>query len=697
MRFGSSYYAEYQPRERMDTDLDLMVEAGFTVIRVGESTWASYEPREGEISFDALARVVDAAGSRGLEVIVGTPTYAVPPWLARKHPEIMAVTPDGSSVPYGARQNVDFTNETFRRHAQRIVTAMGERFGDHDAVIGFQVDNEIGVYELSNPAVLDAFRRHVLAVHGDVETINRRWGLTYWSHRLTTIDDLWAPAGNTNPGYALEWSRFQAGLTVEYLSWQRDLLRPLIGAEKFVFHDVVGGDSLTATSVRGVPAAMDRTGVNIYFPMQDALALPDAPSEQTTGLAPWWLVDRGVGTLLWRSDMAWSLRGDRGESFAVTEAQAGSIGEHATNAIPYPGQLHLVAHALLTRGADVLAYWHWHTLHYGAETYWGGVLGHDLEPGRIYREVAGIGAELRELGDRVADLTPDADVAVMTSRDSLKALQFLPPLLVPGTDRPDPHSYHRVQMRAYESALAARAQVRIVHEDSDLTQCRVLIVPALYVATDALLEHLLDVVRTGVHVIATFRTGYVDEHSQVRATRAPGPWRDALGVSYQEFTNLIQPRRLVADGVSSIVTDESRAEGWADLLLVEKDDVDVLASYAGDPFLTDHPAIVSRAVGDGRLTWVGTLPDADTMRRLTEWALAERGVERVESAWPEVPATVRVSSATAPDGSRVWAVANHSWEPVTISAPAGAVATESSERIGELRLGAWDSVLVSTP
>lgn len=696
MRFGSSYYAEYQPHERMETDLDLMVEAGFTTIRVGESTWASYEPRDGEISFDALGRVVDAAGARGLEVIVGTPTYAVPPWLARTHPEIMAVTPDGAPVPYGARQNVDFTNETFRRYARRIVTAVGERFGHHEAVIGFQVDNEIGVYELSNPGVLEAFRRHVLAVHGDVETINRRWGLTYWSHRLTTIDDLWAPAGNTNPGYALEWSRFQAGLTVEYLSWQRDLLRPLVGADKFIFHDVVGGDSVTSTSLRGVPAAMDRTGVNIYFPMQDALALPDAPEEDTTGLAPWWLVDRGVGTLLWRSDMAWSLRGDRGEAFAVTEAQSGSIGEHASNTIPYPGQLRLVAHAFLTRGADLLAYWHWHTLHYGAETYWGGVLGHDLEPGRIYREVAAIGAELLELGDRLEGLTPDADVAVMTSRDSLKALQFLPPLLTPGSDRPDPHSYHRVHMRAYESALAARAQVRIVHEDSDLTQCRVLWVPALYVATDDLLERLLEVAQSGVHVIATFRTGYVDEHSQVRATRAPGPWRDALGVSYQEFTNLIRPRRLAGMPGADVVRDSSLAEGWADLLQVEKDDVDVLAAYAGDPLLADHPAIVSRIVGDGRLTWVGTLPDAGTAQRLTEWALAERGVRRVDAVWGDVPASVRISSAVTADGRRVWSVANHSWDPVTLTAPDGATSTVSGVPIADLDLGAWESALVTT-
>ena len=43
----------------------------------------------------------------------------------------------------------------------------------------------------------------------------------------------------------------------------------------------------------------------------------------------------------------------------------------------------------------MIEYWHWHTLHFGAETYWGGVLPHSGRPGRTYRELARLGAELR--------------------------------------------------------------------------------------------------------------------------------------------------------------------------------------------------------------------------------------------------------------------------------------------------------------
>ncbi len=691
MLFGASYYHEYQPYERLHTDLDLMVEAGFTVIRVGESTWASYEPLDGEIGFDALARVVDAAAERGLSVIVGTPTYAAPAWMARLHPEIMAVTPAGEPLPYGARQNVDNAGPVFRRFAERIVRAMGERFGSHPAVAGFQVDNEIGVQNLANPHVVERFRRHVLERHGTVEAVNDRWGLTYWSHRLTDIDDLWGPAGNTNPGYALEWARFQESLTLEFVRFQRDILREVIDDDKIILHDLIGGHSGWSTSVRGIPRALDKTGINVYVPLQNAIARPEP--DRSPGLAPWWLPIRGSFAIGWLADMGWSLRGERGEPFAVMEAQAASIGEHAVNIPAFPGQLKIVAYTLLVRGADLLAYWHWHTLHFGTETYWGGVLGHDLEPGRVFGEVAAIGAELKALGEDLDGLRPVADLAILTDRDSYQALSFFPALTGEGEARADPDTYPRIEMAVYEAAASTRAQVRIVHLDGDIAPCRVLVVPALYIATDEALERLVELARAGTHVIFTFRTGYADEWARVRPTRAPGPLREPLGISYQEYSTLARPVRLV--GQSDLVEESSLAHGWADFLQIEADDVEVLARY-DDPFLGDYPAITTRALGRGRVTWLGTLPDTATTARLLDWALDERGVTKDAAQWPDLPDEVAVSSARLPDGRTVWTVANHSWTALSFAAPPGAVDLASGAPRAVIELSAWDTRLVST-
>ena len=38
----------------------------------------------------------------------------------------------------------------------------------------------------------------------------------------------------------------------------------------------------------------------------------------------------------------------------------------------------------MARGAEMIEYWHWHTNHFGTETYWIGILPHDQQPGRVY-------------------------------------------------------------------------------------------------------------------------------------------------------------------------------------------------------------------------------------------------------------------------------------------------------------------------
>ena len=49
--YGVAYYPEYMPNDRLDKDVEMMQKAGITVVRVGESTWSSWEPRDGDFQF----------------------------------------------------------------------------------------------------------------------------------------------------------------------------------------------------------------------------------------------------------------------------------------------------------------------------------------------------------------------------------------------------------------------------------------------------------------------------------------------------------------------------------------------------------------------------------------------------------------------------------------------------------------------
>lgn len=398
--FGAAYYHEYQPyerpAERLKTDLDLMADAHVSVIRVGESVWSTWEPENGRFDLDWLQPVLDGAHERGISVVLGTPTYAAPPWLARQYPEITAERRTGERMGWGARQEIDFTHPAFRFHAERVIRKIVARYADHPAVIGFQVDNEPGLHLFHNHGVFQRFVDHLREKYGDVETLNREWGLVYWSHRLSTWADLWTPDGNEQPQYDVAWREFQARQVTDFIGWQADLVREYAAPEQFVTTCI----SYTRQGVEDdeLTDRIDVASGNPYYDMQDGLLLPDPTPD---GHEQKWKTT-GVWSLYQTADWMFS---SRQEPFLVTETNAGSIGMAWDNRPGYDGQWRQAAWALVSRGARMIEYWHWHTLHFGAETYWGGILPHTGQPGRTYAELARLGAEF----ETAAPSSPDSN------------------------------------------------------------------------------------------------------------------------------------------------------------------------------------------------------------------------------------------------------------------------------------------------
>src|SRR5260370_8523832 len=95
---GVAYYPEYAPSERLERDLDLMQKAGINLVRVGESTWSSWEPRDGQFEFAWMELVLDRMHQAGIKVILATPPYSIPTWLYKKPPAIV-LTPTDAPPP----------------------------------------------------------------------------------------------------------------------------------------------------------------------------------------------------------------------------------------------------------------------------------------------------------------------------------------------------------------------------------------------------------------------------------------------------------------------------------------------------------------------------------------------------------------------------------------------------------------------
>ena len=681
--YGASYYHEYMQYERLEKDIELMTRAGVSVVRLGESTWSSWEPREGEFEFAWMDRVIDRMHKAGIKVLFGTPTYSIPPWLYRKHPEILVTRLGGRRDLYGPRQNMDLTHPTYLFYSERIIRELVEHYRDHPAIIGFQIDNETRPHGTAGPNVQKGFVDYLKKKYGTVDELNEVWGLAYWGQLMNDWDEFPPRDDSVNPGYKLEWVRYEHKIVEDFLAWQARIVNELKRDDQFVTHNFDGGLQVDRDEFE-VAKHLDLAGVNPYHLVQD-------------DLDGWMIAVSG--------DLCRSLKG-KNYLIIETAAQSTGFGSGAYQYPPYDGQLRLNVYGHLASGANMVAYWHWHSLHYGNETYWKGVLSHDLEPNRIYAEMSRVGAELKKLGPRLANLRPDNKVAMLYSVDSYHALEFLPfnkggsgGTNVPSWMRP-PEGYHEpvtgtdymtLFRRLHEALYRLNVGVDLVFPQStNFDDYDVLVVPALYVASDELLGRLVDFVDGGGHMLLTLKSGFADEHSRVRWSRAPGPLREAAGFSYQEFSTLKEPLPLADDPFG--VGDDNRVSVWADMLIPEG--AEVLARY-DHHFFERFPAITRNAFGSGTLTYEGTVLSDALQEKVLLDILGRAGLTGPDQ---DLPSSVRLRQGLSPAGKHLRYYLNYSRSPQSFTYPHGSgtdlLTGETIESGQQVTLEPWDLVIV---
>jgi len=616
--YGAAFYEEYMPQDRLEKDVALMEQAGINVVRVGESTWSLWEPEDGRFEFAWMDRIIERLARAHIRVILGTPTYSIPPWMFKKHPEILVTRLDGRRATYGLRQNLDVTNPDFLRYSERVIRKITEHYRDNHAVIGYQVDNETTSNGTAGPNVQAGFVGYLREKFGNVDRLNRIWGLVYWGQSLHDWSEVPPRDGILNPGWKLEWDRYQDSLTTHFLNWQAALVREQLRPDQFVTQDF-GGATRADVNEYEVAKNLDIAAINPYHPTQD---LYDGEGSSYGG------------------DFARSLKRT---NYLVTETNAQTIGwDSRTQFPPYDGQLRQDVYLMAATGANLVEYWHWHSLHYGQETYWKGVLAHDLEPGRTYNEVARTAHELQRIGSRIVNLKASHPVALLYSNDSRRGTESMPFLATqPAGEMPwsRPGGYELELRRLYRALYRLNVGVDFVFpETADLSEYKVVVVPPLYIASDALLRRLVDYARSGGHLVLTLKSGFCDEYSTVRPSMAPGPLREAAGFHYQEFSNLAKPLQLKDDPFQARA--ENQVSDWAEMLLL--DTAKPLAFY-DHPFFGKYPAITENVFGRGTVTYEGTvLSDALQQKVL------ERVLDRAQLMGPDqkLPAGVRVKHGT---------------------------------------------------
>lgn len=611
--YGAAYYDEYMPYDRLDKDVEMMKKAGINTVRIAESTWSTCEPQPGVFDFSHVERVMDAMEEAGINVIIGTPTYAVPTWMVKAHPDVLAETVKGRGI-YGARQIMDITHPVYLFYAERVIRELLKRTAHRKCVIGFQLDNETKYYGTAGKNVQEQFVKYIREkFHDDLDALNYEFGLDYWSNRINAWEDFPDVRGTINGSLGAEFEKFQRTLVDKFLGWQADIVNEYRREDQFVTHNLDfewrGYSYGIQPYVNHFHASQCLTiaGTDIYHPTQDDL----------TG-----------AEIAFGGDLIRSLKQD---NYLVIETEAQGF----PGWTPYKGQLRLQAYSHLASGANSVMYWHWHSIHNSFETYWKGLLSHDFQENATYREACTIGNEFARLGKHLVNLKKKNEVAVLVSNEALTALNwFRIQEQAPGADAKSIY-YNDVMRWMYDTLYHMNIECDFIWPESEnLDQYKAIIVPALYAAPDELLIRLNQYVENGGTLIASFKTAFANENVKVSHEVQPHILSNCFGVHYDQFTfpkNVGLTGEVIPEKPDQKGNAHPAANVFMELLVSEG--AEVLASYEHYNW-KDYAAITRNHYGKGQAVYIGCMTDEETLKSVYKAVLPEAGVEIPEYHYP---------------------------------------------------------------
>ncbi|MGD9633729.1 MAG: beta-galactosidase [Pirellulales bacterium] len=636
---GVDYYPEHWPEERWETDLKMMREAGFNIVRVAEFSWVLFEPSEGQFDFSWLDRWLELAKKHDMKVILGTPTAIMPAWLAKKYPEALVLKAGGTRTVWGGRRHNCFADPDYHRLALRIVTKMAEHYAAHPSIVGWQIDNEFGGNDCRCDKCRAQFQHALEKRYTTLEEINRAWGTHFWGQRLHAWDEIPIPDDRvgdwaiSNPSASLDWQRFTSQQSVNFLTEQVDILRAKCPPTQFVTHNFMG-----------LHASID------YF----ALAKPlDFVSwDNYPKLSPHIPVDSSLA-----ADV---MRGLKKQNFLIMEQTAGPLGWSVFSLSPKPGELRKICYQQLAHGADGQIWFRWRSCTVGREQYWHGLLGHDGKAGRRYREAAQVASEYQRLAPHLAGTTLHPQVAIIYDYDSLWALEI---------QNGYPGASHAEAIKRYYNALfRAGVNVDIVRPGDDLTKYKLVFAPHLHVLSDANAQKLVEYVRTGGVLLTDCRTAVKDETNLAYSRTLPGLLAPALGIEIGEYESLRQgitdkdevTYRLHADSLGDADYTAIRYADW-----ITPTTAQAIAKYTPS-HLADFAAVTRNQFEQGIGWYVGTIAaEPQFYDALVARLLADAKIHPLVTP----PSGVEVAIRSNDKSALLFAV-NHTAEPATLEVPA---------------------------
>lgn len=603
---GVDYYPEQWNVSLLEKDLDNICELGCNVIRIAEFAWHLMEKKEGDYDFSFFDRVITKAKEKNLKIIFGTPTAAVPAWLAKKHPEILSEFENGKKRVFGGRHVYCFNSPVLYHYSEKIIRNLVSHYKGEKAIVAWQIDNEFG-HEGSDVCYCNqchqAFQEYLRnKFQGNIELLNQTYGTTFWSQEYNEFEEIPLPAETItthNPSLRLDWERFRSESIVRFAEFQTALIKEII-PDAVIIHDFPGGGLGKHVDYSHIAKKLDIVAYNNY-PVWGGQKEPLSPSEIAFGLD--------------------YIRGLKGQNFWITEAIMGAQGHDVTGFAPRPNQAKLWSYQGMARGCESLIYFRYRGATKGAEQFCYGILDADNIKRRKYYEVQDFFREIQQYKDEF-NSSIDSRVAIVYDYDSLAAFRIQKQSILLDCEKE--------MKKFHQFFFDVNILVDIIPSDRDLSTYDVVILPQMIVTKTEVQDKVKHFVENGGTAVLTFRNFVKDENNNlVFGKILPVDFDEFSGVCVVETESLQEGQEFVIRGEGEFVSISGQGGIFRDML--EVNGAEVLFRYE-DEFYKEYAAVTRKKQGKGYVYYLGCGLEEKIQRRILERIIEEQGISCEHSA-----------------------------------------------------------------
>jgi len=645
---GAAHYPELWPKDVFQKDLELMKKIKLNTVRISEFAWSLLEPEEGKYDFGWLHELVSSYRAHGIRVILGTPTAAPPPWLVKKHPDVLPVDYNGVPARYGVRREYCPNNPVYRRFTERIVSKLAEEFKEYENVIGFQIDNEVHWGEASSwrycycPHCTERFKRYLQSKYGDIENLNKSMGTLVWSHKFNSFDEIVPPKPPFdlyNRSLTIEWLRFRSWSWVDYVKLQADVIKS------------IAPNKLVTTNLMGLYPEID------YYKLSENLDL------SSTDIYPKFAshtYDPAYTGLVCDATRNMS----KNKRFIVMELQAGATDGYSHIApegasvfkigvTPEPGEIRKWAYQAVAHGAEGVLFWDWRTRPIGKEQFWHGILDHDGVPRRRFYEVEKLFNELERISSVVDGSRVEASAALLLSYESLWALD----VIEKGYYN---HTYTGELAKAYKALWLNRVNIDVIPPEAPFDSYKIIAAPSLYLASENLIEKLRSYVHNGGTLVLTPRSFVKDEYNRVNINL--DKIHELTGVKIKEYTRLPENAKTAVkfrEDSPVLAGEEAFGEAWLEAYELETARA---VAYATWRWIKSEPVITVNNYGKGTVVTIGTVAPLHTLTKMMKELLRNTNLKPAIQETTRDP-NVEYYTRTINSEKRILFAINHDGTP----------------------------------